>query len=85
MDRDNMYRKNIQELDLKALAQLCSYVSRNRFANRQQTDTAHALRVEWVQLALVRRGDTKAEEDFLRNRMAEFLAAVPTWMTSGIQ
>jgi hypothetical protein len=66
MDReDNIYRKNLNELDLTGLGELCANVARKVFANSKQSDTAHALRMEWVRLSLDRltNGDkTEAKE-----------------------
>jgi hypothetical protein len=87
MDRkDNIYGKNLHELGLAALAELCVNVAMNRSASSTQTDTAHALRLEWVQLRLDTSLDgarTEAEAS-LKKRMIEFLAEVPTWMSSGL-
>ena len=84
---ENIYRKNVHELDLMSLAQLCANVARNLSANSKQSDTAHALRVEWVRLSLDhslnRRNRTKAETS-LKKCMAEFLAEVPNWMLTGV-
>ena len=78
MDREDIYRRPLDELDLTGLAELCANVARNVSANRSQTDTAHILRVEWVQLGVKRLldgGHTEAEKS-LRKRMLEFLAGV---------
>jgi hypothetical protein len=86
MDREeNIYRKNVHELDLPALAELCANVARNRSADTKQSDTAHALRVESVRLRLDRwrNGDKMEAEESLKKRMAEFLAEIPGWMLSG--
>ena len=86
MDRDDIYRRPLHELDLIGLAELCANVARHVSANRNQTDTAHSLRVEWVQLGvkhLLDGGHTEPENS-LRNRMLEFLATVPTWMVRGL-
>ena len=86
MDRDAIYRKPLHELDLTELAELCTNVARHSSANRNQTDAAHALRQEWVQLGLkhlLDHGHTEPEES-LRKRMLEFLAGVPTWMVKGL-
>jgi hypothetical protein len=86
MDRDNIYRKPLHEQDLAGLAELCANVARNVSADSKQSDTAHALRVEWVQLSLKRSlDDDKTEaEASLKKRMQEFLSEVPTWMLSGV-
>jgi len=86
MDReDNIYRKNLNELDLTGLAELCSNVARNVYANSKQLDTAHALRMEWVRLGLDRSldGDKTEAKESLKKRMGEFLAGVPSWMLIG--
>jgi hypothetical protein len=86
MDRDStFYRKPLGEHDLTGLMELCANVARNVSANSKQSDTAHALRMEWVQLDLkhlLDGGHTEAEKS-LRKRMIEFLAEVPSWMLSG--
>jgi hypothetical protein len=86
MDRkDGIYGKNLHELDLAGLSQLCVNVAINRSASQTQTDTAHALRVEWIRLGLDRSldgGRTEAENS-LKKRLADFLAGVPSWMLSG--
>jgi hypothetical protein len=86
MDRDTSYRTPLYELDLTGLADLCTNVARNASANNKQSDMAHALRMEWVQLRLNTSLDgarTEAENS-LRKRMAEFLAGVPQWMREGL-
>jgi hypothetical protein len=86
MDReDNIYRKNLNELDLTGLAELCANVARNVSANSKQLDTAHALRMEWVRLGLDRSldGDKTEAKESLKKRMGEFSAGVPSWMLSG--
>ena len=87
MDRENaIYPINLCEQDLTELAELCANVGRNVSANRNQTDTAHSLRMEWVQLGLkhlLDHGETEPENS-LKKRMAYFLAGVPTWMLSGL-
>jgi hypothetical protein len=52
MDRDDIYRKNVYELDLRGLAELCGNVAGNCSASRTQADTAHGLRVQWVRISL---------------------------------
>jgi len=53
MDRkDSIYGKNLHELDLAGVAELCANVAANLSAEREQSDTAHALRVEWVRLGI---------------------------------
>ena len=82
-----MTRKNLHEQDLTALAEMCANVARNTSANPKQSDTAHALRVEWVRLGLNRSlndGDKTGAEESLKKRMLEFLGEVPTWMLSGL-
>jgi hypothetical protein len=86
MDRDDIYRKPLHELDLAGLAELCANVARNVSADTKQSDMAHALRVEWVQLGLkhlLDHGTTDVEMS-LRKRMIEFLAEIPTWMSKGL-
>jgi hypothetical protein len=74
-------RPNLQEKDLAGLADLCLNVARN-LSDDKLSETAHALRVEWVRLSLRPRDDGKLEADkeSLRKRMTEFLSGVPTWM-----
>jgi hypothetical protein len=84
---DNTYRKNLDEQDLTALAEMCANVARNVAGNSKQSDKAHALRVEWVRLGLNRAlndGDKKGAEESLKKRMVEFLAEVPGWMLNGV-
>ena len=86
MDRDEIYQKSLQELDLTGLSQLCANVARNLSANRHQADTAHRLRLEWVQLGLknlLDGGHTEAEMS-LKKRMLEFLVEVPSWIWTGV-
>jgi hypothetical protein len=48
---------------------------------------AHALLAEWLHLTLAL-DDTEARQrglEALKRRMAAFLAAVPSWMTSGLE
>ena len=87
MDRnDAVYRKPLHELDLTALADRCANVARNVSAERTQSDTAHALRVEWLRLGLDRslNADKTEAEASLKKRMFEFLVGVPAWMLSGL-
>jgi hypothetical protein len=83
MARDDIYRKPLHELDLTGLAELCANVARNLSANAKQSDTAHALHVEWIKLGLKHSLDhgTTDVEVSLRKRMIEFLAEVPVWMS----
>ena len=87
MDRENaIYPINLCEQDLTELAELCANVARNPSTDSKQSDTAHALHVEWVQLGLkhlLDHGSTEPEKS-LQKRMAEFLAGVPAWMWSGL-
>jgi hypothetical protein len=86
MNRDDIYRKPLHELDLAGLAELCANVAHNLSADPKQSDTAHALRMEWVQLGVkhsLDHGTTEAEKS-LQKRMVEFLAEVPTWMVKGL-
>jgi hypothetical protein len=52
--------------------------------NHKQSDAAHALRLESVRLHLDRSMQDKveAEEESLKNRMAEFLAGIPSHFDS---
>ena len=86
MGRDDIYRKPLHELDLTGLAELCANVARHSSADSKQSDTAHALHVEWIQLGLKHSLDhgTTDVEVSLRKRMIEFLAEVPTWMSKGL-
>ena len=85
MDRNTIYRKPLHEQDLTALAILCANVARNTSADRNQSDTAHTLRVEWVRLHFVRSlraetelsGDKAKAENSLKKRMAEFFSGCP--------
>jgi hypothetical protein len=83
---DNIYQKELHDLDLTDLAELCANVARNPSADSKQSDTAHALHVEWTRLRLsgsLDHGTTEAEKS-LQKRMIEFLAEVPTWMSRGL-
>jgi hypothetical protein len=84
-DREkSIYRKTVHEQDLAGLAELCGNVARHSSADYRQSQTAHALRVEWLQLNLGSPNSDKTEaENSLKKRMAEFLAGVPTWMLTG--
>ena len=87
MDRkDGIYGKNLHELGLAGLAELCRNVAGNCSANQMQADTAHGLRVEWVRLGLDRSLNTdKTEaEASLKKRMMDFLNGIPAWMMSGV-
>lgn len=86
MDRNDIYRTNLHELDLAGLSELCANVALNHSANHTQTDTAHALHVEWVRIGIDHPpGDHRKEaEASLKKRMLEFLSGVPAWMMSGI-
>jgi hypothetical protein len=85
MDRkDGIYGKNLHELDLTGLGQLCANVAMNHSANLIQSDTAHRLRAEWVQLDVRFRDDKTEAEESLKKRMLEFLSGVPAWMMSGV-
>jgi len=85
MDRD-LYEKTLHGQHLTGLADLCANVARHRSADSKQSDKAHALRVEWVRLSLDRsvNGDKTEAEAYLKKRMVEFLAGVPSWMLSGL-
>lgn len=83
---DTIYGRPLHEQDLTGLAELCSNVSRNASVDSKQSDTAHALHVQFVTLSiggLLDHGRTEAEQS-LRKRMIEFLAEVPAWMSSGL-
>ena len=82
----DIYQKPLHELDLTGLAELCGNVARNASAERRQSDTAHALRVEWVTLNFdsLPHSDKTEAESVLKRRMIEFLAEVPSWMLSGV-
>lgn len=82
---DSVYHQ-LQEQDLKGLAEMCANVARSDAAGPEQSDTAHALRIEWIRLKLDRSLDgSRAEaEESLKKRMVEFLAGVPAWMWSGV-
>jgi len=87
MDRtDTLYQRPLHEQDLTGLAELCTNVAHNVSADSKQSDTAHVLRVEWMRLRLDGSLDhcTIEAEASLRNRMLEFLAEVPTWMSRGL-
>jgi hypothetical protein len=82
----SIYQRSLHEQDLTGLAELCANVARNLSADSQQSDTAHALHVEWTRLRLdgsLDHGATEAEKS-LRKRMLEFLAEIPSWMSSGL-
>jgi hypothetical protein len=86
LDRDdNIYRKPLHEQALTNLAEMCANVARNTSADSKQSDTAHALRVEWLRLGLdhlLDGGKTEVEMS-LKKRMTDFLAGVPSWMLTG--
>jgi hypothetical protein len=86
MDRtDGIYGKNLHEIDLAGLAELCGNVVNNHSSDQRQADTAHGLRAEWVRLEVRFRDDKReTEEALLRKRMLEFLVGVPAWMLAGI-
>ena len=70
---------------MAALAEMCANVARSHSADHKQSDTAHALRAEWVRLSVRFRDDkTEADQESLKNRMVEFLSGVPEWMLSGV-
>ena len=74
------------EQNLATLAEMCGNVTKIRGVDSNQWETAHALRVEYLRLELGGSHDGKAEikKESLKKRMAEFLAGLPVWMTSGI-
>jgi hypothetical protein len=83
---NNIYRKELHEQDLTGLDELCANVARNRSTDCKQSDTAHALRMEWVRLRLDTSLDgarTDAEAS-LKKRMEEFLTGAPSWMLRGL-
>jgi hypothetical protein len=82
LDRDSIYQKPLHEQDLAGLAELCANVAINHSADSTQTDTAHALRLEWIRLRLDHATDGKNEA--LRKRMLDFLSELPAWMMSGL-
>jgi hypothetical protein len=87
MDRkDGIYGKNLHELDLEGLAELCRNVATSHSANPPQADTAHALRVQWARLGLDRslNSDKTDAEASLKKCMIEFLDGIPVWMMSGV-
>jgi hypothetical protein len=73
MDR-NIYGKNLHELEVAALAELCANVAMNHSADPTQTDTAHAFRVKWIRLGIDRSldGDKTEAEASLKTRMFDF-------------
>ena len=78
---DNIYRKNLLDQNLTALADMCANVARNVSADHKQSDMAHALRVEWVRLdRSLNDGDKTGAEESLKKRISEFLAEVAGWM-----
>ena len=51
MDReDHIYQNHFLERNLSGLALLCANVAKKSSADRKQSDVAHTLWVEWVQL-----------------------------------
>jgi hypothetical protein len=85
MDRkDGIYGKNLNQLDLVGLTELCGNVAMNHSADYRQSDTAHRLRAESVQLDARFLDDKTEAEASLRKRMLEFLLGIPAWMMSGI-
>jgi hypothetical protein len=83
---DDVYRKHLHEQDLAGLAELCGNVARHLSADYRQSQAAHALRVEWLQLRFngSLNGDKTEAEKSLKKRMTEFLSGVPTWMLRGL-
>jgi hypothetical protein len=84
--KDITNRKPLHEQDLTGLADMCANVARNTSTERRQSDTAHALRVEWIRLDIDRSldGNKTEAEASLKKRMFEFLSGVPAWMLSGL-
>jgi hypothetical protein len=82
---DTIYRKPLHEQDLTGLAELCGNVARHSSLDYRQSQTAHALLVEWLRLSLgPLNGDKTEAEESLKKRMQEFLAGVPSWKLSGV-
>ena len=81
-------RKSLQEHDIAELGEMWGNVARNQSTDHRQSDTAYALRSEWVRLSLRARYEkdfkADADQESLKNRMAEFLSGVPAWMLSGV-
>jgi hypothetical protein len=82
MVRSDICRKNICELDLVGLAELCRNVAGNCSASPTQADTAHGFRVQWIRMSLDHA--TEADKRALKKRMADFLTDVPAWLRSGL-
>lgn len=84
--QDGVYKKKLLEEDLAGLAGLCQNVAHNPSANREQSDTAHALRLEWGRHRRDSHqdGDKVEAEGSLKKRMLEFLVALPSWMSYGL-
>lgn len=83
MDReDHIYQNHFLERTLSGLALLCANVAKKSSADRKQSDAAHTLWVEWVQLHSepASHHSIEAEEESLKKRMAEFLAGIPPRM-----
>lgn len=78
-------REGISKKSLSELAEMCRMVARNHSSTYTQSDRAHRLRVEWVQLGIGPHNDKlEAEQESLKKRMVEFLSGVPAWMLSGV-
>ena len=77
-------RDGISKKSLPELAEMCGNVA-SHSADPRQSDTAHALRAEWVRLSFKPHDDKmEADQESLKNRMVEFLSGVPAWMMSGV-
>jgi len=79
---DDFCHNHFLERNVSGLALLCANVAKKCSADRKQSDAAHALWVEWVQLHSERtaQDNIEAEDESLKKRMAEFLAGVPPLM-----
>jgi hypothetical protein len=47
-----------------------------------QSDTAHALRMQWIQICLDHASE--ADKQALKKGMVDFLTDIPVWMRSGL-
>jgi hypothetical protein len=84
--KTDIYRQNLHERDLTGLAKLCANVANSHSANHRQSETAYTLRLEWLRLRFDRSpqdDQTGTQRESLRERMAEFLAGIPIWMSNG--
>jgi len=87
MDRkDSIYGKNLHELDLAGVAELCAKRCRQSF-RRARAIGYGACAARGMGSARHRppAGDGKKEaEASLKKRMLEFLSGVPAWMLTGL-